>query len=116
MLTPGPTLLDDRKTIGKIRLNHKRNKKQDQTENIDVEAKRFDYAACRGEYWNPPRFSLLWGTPIWDQASEAQRILLNQLFWVAYYSQIISAEIATIFFNQTSAAGLYGVEDFREVW
>jgi hypothetical protein len=34
---------------------------------------------------------------------------------VAYYSQIVSAEIATIFFNQTSAAGLYALEDFRLV-
>jgi hypothetical protein len=34
---------------------------------------------------------------------------------VAYYSQIISAEIATIYFNQTSAAGLYAQEDFRSV-
>jgi hypothetical protein len=42
-------------------------------------------------------------------------VKLNQLFWVAYYSQIISAEIATIFFNQTSAAALYGIEDFRIV-
>ncbi|MFH7029315.1 MAG: hypothetical protein ACHBN1_28960 [Heteroscytonema crispum UTEX LB 1556] len=34
---------------------------------------------------------------------------------MAYYSQIISAEIATIFFNQISAAGLYAPEDFRLV-
>jgi len=34
---------------------------------------------------------------------------------VAYYSQIISAEIATIYFNQTCAAALFGVEDFRLV-
>jgi hypothetical protein len=37
----------------------------------------------------------------------------KQLYWVAYYSQIIAAEIATIYFNQTSAAGLYAQEDFR---
>ena len=41
-----------------------------------------------------------------------QKVKLNQLYWVAYYSQIISAEIATIFFNQTSAAGLYGSKIF----
>jgi hypothetical protein len=40
-------------------------------------------------------------------------VILNQLYWVAYYSQIVSAEIATIFFNQTSATGLYAHEDFR---
>jgi hypothetical protein len=109
------SLLADKKTSGKIRLNYERNKKQDQTENIDLAAKAFSYADCRGEYWNPEEFSLLWGTPLWNQASESQRILLNQLYWVAYYSQIISAEIATIFFNQTSAAGLYAMEDFRTI-
>ena len=108
-------LSEDKKTQGKIRLNYTRNKKQDQTENIDAAAKAFDYDACKDEYWNPEQFSLLWGTPLWAEATEAQRIKLNQLYWVAYYSQIISAEIATIFFNQTSAAGLYGIEDFRTV-
>ncbi|MCA9556154.1 MAG: hypothetical protein KC933_39375, partial [Myxococcales bacterium] len=75
----------------------------------------FDYEACKHEYWNPEEFSLLWGTPVWDQASAAQRVVLNQLYWVAYYSQIISAEIATIYFNQTSAAGLFAQDDFRQV-
>lgn len=53
------------------------------------------------------------GTPLWEQSRQHQRVILNQLYWVAYYSQIVSAEIATIFFNQTSAAGLYAQEDFR---
>jgi hypothetical protein len=108
-------LRDDKKTWGKIQLNYKRNKKQDQTENIDAAAAAFDYEACKDEPWNPERFALLWGTPLWDGATARQRVQLNQLYWVAYYSQIISAEIATIFFNQTSAAGLYGMEDFRVV-
>ncbi len=42
-------------------------------------------------------------------------MVLNQLYWVAYYAQIVSAEIATIFLNQVSAAGLYTLEDFRLV-
>ncbi len=36
-------------------------------------------------------FSLLYGTPLWEQADSGQRVKLNQLYWVAYYSQIISA-------------------------
>ena len=109
------SLLTDKKTSGKIRLNYQRNKNQDQTENIDLAAKDFKYEDCRDEYWNPEEFSLLWGTALWEGSSQSQKILLNQLFWVAYYSQIISAEIATIFFNQTSAAGLYAIEDFRTI-
>ncbi len=65
--------------------------------------------------WNPEKFSLLYKTWIWDHSTPEQKIKLNQLYWIAYYSQIISAEIATIFYNQTSAAALYGIEDFRVV-
>ncbi len=109
------SLLDDALTYKKLKFNFKKNKEQDHTDLLDQSAERFNYEECKGEYWNPEKFSLLFGTPLWDQASQSERILLNQLYWVAYYSQIISAEIATIYFNQTAAAGLYGIEDFRTV-
>ena len=109
------SLLDDQLTYKKVALNLKRNHKQDNTDVLDQLAKDFVYADCANEYWNPESFSLLYGTPLWYEASKTQKILLNQLYWVGYYSQIISAEIATIFLNQTSAAGLYGMEDFRIV-
>ncbi len=109
------SLLDDAKTLRKLDLNYRRNKSQDNTPQIDALAAGFCFEDAADSCWNPEMFSLLYGTPLWDEASEAQRVRLNQLYWVAYYSQIISAEIATIFFNQTSAAGLYAIEDFRLV-
>ncbi len=109
------SILEDATTVRKIALNYRRNKQQDHTAKIDQAAAQFDYAARRDQWWNPQAYSLLWGTPLWAEATERQRILLNQLYWVAYYSQIVSAEIATIYFNQTCAAGLYALEDFREV-
>jgi hypothetical protein len=109
------TLLDDQGAIRKLELNLRRNVEQDHTRLIDDAAQRFDYSECRNEYWNPEPYSLLWGTPVWEQASAAQRRVLNQLYWVAYYAQIVSAEIATIFLNQVAAAGLYSLEDFRLV-
>ncbi len=109
------SLLNDKSTQKKIELNLRRNAKQDNTEALDELSKSFVYADCAHEYWNPEEFSLMYGTPLWDQASKAQRVLLNQLYWTGYYSQIISAEIATIFLNSTSAAGMYGIEDFRVV-
>ena len=116
VLPLSPTKISQNKKLcKKIQINHKRNKHQDHTMLLDEAAKSFDYAAAKDEYWNPEEFSLLYGTPLWDQSDDTQRLRLNQLYWVAYYSQIISAEIATIFFNQTSAAGLYGLEDFRDV-
>ncbi len=105
----------DSTSMKRIELNHTRNRIQDNSPELDRLALNFNYSDCRHQYWNPEQFSFFWGTPLWDQSSQHQRTILNQLYWVAYYSQIISAEIATIFFNQTSAAGLYGIEDFRSV-
>lgn len=109
------TLEDDPKTMKRIELALKRSKELDQTQNMELSAKNFIYEDCKDEMWNPERFSLLYKTWIWEQATPAQKVKLNQLYWIAYYSQIISAEIATIFFNQTSAAALYGIEDFKIV-
>ncbi|MBW4518651.1 MAG: P-aminobenzoate N-oxygenase AurF [Scytolyngbya sp. HA4215-MV1] len=108
-------LLDHTTTYRKLQINYTRNQQQDHTALMDQAAQNFRYKDCQDDYWNPEEFSLLYGTPLWDQASPTQRVILNQLYWVAYYSQIISAEIATIFFNQTSAAGLYAHEGFRLV-
>ena len=109
------SLLDDAAAVRKLEFNLRRNAEQDHTALIDDAARRFRYEDCRDEYWNPEHYSLLWGTPLWDQASPSQRVVLNQLYWVAYYAQIVSAEIATIFLNQVAAAGLYTLEDFRLV-
>jgi hypothetical protein len=109
------SLLDDASAVKKLELNLRRNVEQDHTRLIDDGARRFRYEECRSEYWNPEHYSLLWGTPLWEQATAAQRVVLNQLYWVAYYAQIVSAEIATIFLNQVAAAGLYSLEDFRLV-
>ncbi len=99
----------------KIQLNYRRNQQQDQTEKLEEVARDFCYEDWKDCYWQAEKFSLLYGTPLWAQATEDQRRTLNHLYWVAYYSQIISAEIATIYFNQTSAAGLYAHEGFRSI-
>jgi hypothetical protein len=99
----------------RLQINYQRNKQQDCTESIDAAASAFCYEDCQDKYWQSEEFSLLYGTPLWESASSTQKIILNHLYWVAYYCQIISAEIATIYFNQTSAAGLYAQEDFRLV-
>ena len=109
------SMLDDVQTFQKVSLNYHKNKEQDNTERIDQATSEFQYDDCRDQYWNPEEYSLFYGTPLWAQSSKAQRIILNQLYWVAYYSQIISAEISTILLNQTSAAGLSTLEDFRAV-
>lgn len=108
-------LADDQKTMKRIELALKRSKELDQTAMMNQAAIDFNYELCKNEMWNPEKFSLLYKTWIWEQSTPEQKVKLNQLFWIAYYSQIISAEIATLFFNQTSAAALYGIEDFKVV-
>jgi hypothetical protein len=107
------SLSNDSITYRKLEVNKKRNEEQDHTHLIDLAAKKFHYGDCKSVYWQGEDFSLLYGTPVWEQASNAQRLILNHLYWVAYYSQIISAEIATIFFNHIASTGLYAIEDFR---
>ena len=99
----------------KVKINLQRNQQQDHTAKLKQAAEDFCYADCRDRLWQREEFSLLYGTPLWQQASASQRLVLNHLYWVAYYSQIISAEIATIFFNQTSAVGLYAVPGFGTI-
>ncbi|PSB03893.1 P-aminobenzoate N-oxygenase AurF [Merismopedia glauca] len=99
----------------RLQINYQRNRKQDCTELIDAAARAFCYQDCQDKYWQSEEFSLLYGTALWESATTSQKLILNHLYWVAYYCQIISAEIATIYFNQTSAAGLYAEEDFRLV-
>lgn len=108
-------LLDNARVYKQIELNYHKNREQDHTELLDQAASAFRYEDCQQSYWNPEHFSLLYGTALWEQSSAYQRTVLNHLYWVAYYSQIISAEIATILLNQTSAAGLYSLSDFRIV-
>lgn len=107
------SLANHHQVYRKLQINYSRNQQQDRTQQIDAAAAAFRYEDYQDEYWNPEEFSLLYGTPLWEQSSPTQRVILNHLYWVAYYSQIVSAEIATIYFNQTSAAGLYAQEDFR---
>ena len=109
------SLLEDASTCRKLSLNLRRNTEQDHTGQIDACAAAFRYQDCRDEYWNPEPYSLLWGTEVWRQSSPTQRIVLNHLYWVAYYAQIVSAEIATILLNQIAASGMYSLEDFRLV-
>src|SRR5690348_2815541 len=92
------SLFDDAKTYGRIELALKRSKQLDQTANMDQASQSFDFKLCKDQPWNPENFSLLWGTWLWNNSTPAQKTFLNQMYWIAYYSQIISAEVATIFF------------------
>ena len=60
------SLLDDSQTMRKLALNHSRNKAQDHTRLMDEAAAAFKYEDCKHEMWNPEQYSLLYGTPLWE--------------------------------------------------
>ena len=68
------SLLEDERTYRKLAHNYRKNKEQDNTAMMDQLAKDFYYDDCAGRYWNPEQFSLLYGTPLWDQATEGKRL------------------------------------------
>ena len=69
----------DSTSMKRIELNHTRNRIQDNSPELDRLALNFNYSDCRHQYWNPEQFSFFWGTPLWDQSSQHQRTILNQL-------------------------------------
>lgn len=68
-----PSLTPESKTYRQLQLNYKRAKQTDHSPDLDQLAANFNYEECKNCYWNPPEFSLLYGTPFWEQASESQK-------------------------------------------
>ncbi|MGK7902714.1 MAG: hypothetical protein AB4352_15135, partial [Hormoscilla sp.] len=78
------------------------NVKSDYTEKIEALGRNFKYEVERDVYWGDPELSVLYGTPIYQAASPAQKIALNHLFWVSQYNNTAATEAATIFYNQVT--------------
>ena len=66
-----------RKNLKLIELNYKRNSESDYTERLVERQKNFEYADDAGTYWLDEEFSLLYGSPLWNEASAEQRKALQ---------------------------------------
>ncbi|MEO0801168.1 MAG: hypothetical protein AAFY57_02685 [Cyanobacteria bacterium J06642_2] len=64
--------------------------------------KSFDYAENDSVYWGTPDLSILYGTPLYEEATEAQRLALNHLFWVGQYNHTAATEANTCLYNQVT--------------
>lgn len=89
------------KIIAKTYFN---NLDSDYTEKIVALAQGFTYAANRDRLWSEPSHSLLYGTPLYAEASEAQRLALNHLSWFANYNYISNSESETVLYNQVTGS------------
>ncbi|MGA7953398.1 MAG: hypothetical protein WCA07_07735, partial [Gloeobacterales cyanobacterium] len=83
-----------------IETTYRNNANSDYTENIQHLSKTFNYQSNSNHYWSEPEQSLLYGSPLYNIASPAQRIALNHLHWFANYNYISDSETETVFFNQ----------------
>ena len=87
-----------------IDTTYQNNLDSDYTEQIATLAKTFQYAQHKEALWSEASHSLLYGTPLYDQASEAQRLALNHLSWFANYNYISNSETETVMYNQVTSS------------
>ncbi|WP_071187594.1 hypothetical protein [Trichormus sp. NMC-1] len=91
------------KVIPLLEKNYGNNLDTDYTEKIEELDKNFNYSSNSNAYWSEPEHSILYGTPLYEQASQSQKLALNHLHWVAFYKRVADSEIETIHYNTITA-------------
>jgi hypothetical protein len=79
---------------------YKNNISSNYTEIIEQLEKNFSYEENKDQYWGPVELSIFYGSPLYDQASETQKIALNHLYWITQYNQTASTEANAVLYNQ----------------
>lgn len=100
-----PDSVDERlkKHVKLSEINYRRNIESDFTERIKELDQTFDYCANSEHYWGEPELSLLYGTPLYEEASPTQRKALNHLYWATQYNQTAATEANAVLYNQVTA-------------
>jgi hypothetical protein len=86
-----------------IEKTYQNNLDSDYTEKIETLGKEFDYASNSQHYWGDADHSILYGTPLYEQASESQKLALNHLYWVSMYQYTAAAESNTMLYNNITS-------------
>ena len=86
--------------------NYRNNLDSDYTEKIKELDKNFKYSSNSNYYWSEPKFSLLYGSPLYESASTSQKLALNHLFWIFTYKVIADSEIEVTHQNLITAGSL----------
>lgn len=111
-VTKGETLKNQsttkvKKHVKIAKINYQRNTESDYTEKIEELDKNFDYASNSNYYWSEPQLSLLYGTPLYEEASPSQKLALNHLYWATQYNQTAATEANAVLYNQVTAGVFY---------
>lgn len=104
--------------LQKIARTYYNNTDSDYTEKIQELDRSFKYSEVKDSYWNAPELSLLYGTPLYEQATEAQKIVLNHLYWFVMYNFTATSETQTIVYNKITGgvfAKIPGYEIIDEI-
>ncbi|MGL5832824.1 MAG: hypothetical protein ACRC1Z_06255 [Waterburya sp.] len=94
-----PSKLKQTKHHRVIEKTFNNNTDSDYTEKIRDLGNEFNYADNSNYYWSELELSLLYGTPLFDAASEAQKLALNHLSWVSNYNFILATEVQGRIYN-----------------
>jgi hypothetical protein len=78
------------------------NAESDYTEKIRDLGNEFNYASNSDYFWSIPELSLLYGTPLYNAASEKQKLALNHLYWAANYNHTAVSEATTSIYNSVT--------------
>jgi hypothetical protein len=91
------------KVIPLLEKNFGNNLDSDYTEKIQELDRNFKYTSNSNAYWSEPEHSLLYGTPLYEQASLSQKLALNHLNWVWSYKLVADSEIEALHYNTITA-------------
>lgn len=105
----------DSKHLRVIQKTLANNKASDYTEKIRDLGNTFKYADNSGHYWGIPELSLLYGTPLYDACSEAQKLALNHLYWVGNYNHTAVSEATTSVYNMVTNGVFRSVGGYDEL-
>ncbi|MGV2826969.1 hypothetical protein [Myxosarcina sp. GI1(2024)] len=83
------------------------------TEKIANLGKNFDYSSNRDRYWGDPELSTFYGTPLYEQASDSQKLALNHLYWVGQYNHTANSEANTMLYNQITEGVFAHFSDYQ---
>jgi hypothetical protein len=98
-----PTEVQEPTHFHRIEKTYQNNQDSDYTEKLKELGNEFNYAKNSNYYWSKPDLSLLYGTPLYDAASDTQKLALNHLYWVGNYNHTAVSEASTSIYNMVTA-------------
>ena len=92
-----------KKHVKLTEITYRSNTDSDYTEKIEKLEKNFNYSSNGDYYWGPPQLSILYGTPLYEEASSSQKRALNHFYWAKQYNQTAATEANAVLYNQVTA-------------